>query len=85
MTIVEEIEDVAEGMTEAPKKKGPTKFSSGHDWYDSLQHRTQADLIKCAIAGCIGAKYTLTGEPYNFKEVSIGGKVVTTKGEGWYI
>ena len=89
MTITEEIEEVAAGTVEVVTSKDmkPSKFSSGHDnWDKSKTFGSERDKqIKCAIAGCVGAKYTLTDEPHNFKEVAIGGQVVTTKGGGWYI
>jgi hypothetical protein len=86
MTIVEEIEEVAEGMAESPVKRKTNRFSEGQcNWLGTPLQEETARLIKCAIAGCVGAKYTLTEEPHNFREVMIGGKVVTTKGDGWYI
>ena len=89
MTVMEEVEELAETTVEIPvdrKNFKVKKFVSGADDHRGLPHQEEvAKLMGCAIAGCIGAKYTLTDNRHGFREVTVGGKVVTTRGDGYFI
>ena len=84
MTITEEIEEVAEGMAEVPdrSKFTPNKFSSGQgQWYNTEVFSQRERFVRCAKTGCIGAKQTLRGEPFNVTELILGGRVVIPREE----
>lgn len=82
MSIAGEIEEVAEGMVEAPDR-GTFKqkqFSSGQDnWLGTPVQEETTKLIKCAKAGCPGAKMTLMDEPFNIRELILDGQVIIQK------
>lgn len=79
MTIGEEIDEVAGNTVEAPdrKKMEHKKFSSGQNgWLGTDFQERCAGLERCAIAGCIGAKYTLMAEPFNVKALVRDGRKI---------
>lgn len=89
MEEISELEETAVEIEVERKNFKMKKFVSGVDDHRLLPSQEEISrLVECAIAGCIGAKYTLTDPTkrgYGFREVSVGGKVVTTKGDGWFV
>ena len=79
--IMDEIEEVAVGMVEAPDRRSfkSKKFSSGTDGYIGTEIQMEtAQLERCAKAGCPGAKHTLITE-HDVKYLMLGGKVIIQK------
>lgn len=77
MSIMEEIEDINVGVTEPEEKDLKSrKFVSGNDnWAHTERVMDRGRFVKCAKAGCIGAKQTLIDE-YDVKVLVLDGQKI---------